>query len=247
MSDLIYENFPISDSDAKKVLFDLNRKVDANYNDLYNRILLKNWFGTKPSAYSEFEGDGTLKMVGNATVWDDLRIVPGAFQFPGNQDPALQDWRPGGAGTTYKVYKFIKNDEVHASCQIPHNYKEGSDVYFHIHWTPAGRGNEESGAYVGWKVDYSVANIDGVFGSSATVDLSHACTGTDDYHEMTPDILVSGAGWTVSSILYLRIYRSDTGTDDTWASANASESPVLLEFDIHYEINTIGSRLRLTK
>ena len=28
------------------------------------------------------------------TVWDDLRIVPGAFSFGGSSDPTLRDWQP---------------------------------------------------------------------------------------------------------------------------------------------------------
>jgi len=200
-----------------------------------------------PSNYSEFEPNGTLRFRGNSTVWDDLRIVPGAFQFAGAADPTLSAWQPGGAGATHQVYKFQKNDEVFASCQMPHKYREGTDVRFHIHWTPCDRGNEESGNNVGWKVDYSWANIDGTFASSATVDLSDACTGTDDYHEMTSDVLVSGTNRTISSVFQLRIYRSDTGTDDTWASGLAAQSPALLEFDIHFQIDTVGSRQSLVK
>ena len=197
--------------------------------------------------YTEFEADGTMEFNGAATVWDDMRIVPGAFSFPGTADPTLESWQPAGSGTTFKVYKFKKNDEVQASVQLSHGYKEGSDVYFHVHWTPADRGIAEGTALVGWKVDYSWANIDGTFGASATVDLSDACQSTDDDHLMTPDVLVSGTGKTISSIFELRIYRSDTGADDTWAGGTGAQSPALLEFDIHYEKDTVGSRLTLTK
>ena len=189
----------------------------------------------------------SLEFNGDATVWEDARIVPGAFQFAGAADPALEDWQPTGAGSTFKVYKFKKNDEVFASIQVPHAYKEGTDVYFHIHWTPCDRGAAESGNLVGWKVDYSWANIDGTFPVSATVDLSHACEGTDDEHELVVEVLVDGTGKTISSMLILKIYRSDTGADDTWAGTTNAQSPALLEFDFHYLINTVGSRQSLVK
>jgi hypothetical protein len=35
--------------------------------------------------------------------------------------------------------------------------------------------------------------------------------------------------------------------DDTWSGSIAATSPALLEFDIHYQINTIGSETELTK
>jgi len=197
--------------------------------------------------YAELESDGTLSFNGSATIWDDLRIVPGAFTFGGGSDPSLQSWQPSGGGATFKVYKFVKNDEVFATCQMPHGYKEGSDLYFHLHWTPADRGAAEGAVNVGWKVDYSIASIDSNFGASATATLTDACSGADDRHELTSSVQVSGTGLTISHIIMLRIYRSDTGADDTWAGTTAAQSPALLEFDIHFELNTVGSRTELVK
>jgi hypothetical protein len=173
--------------------------------------------------------------------WDDLRIVPSALQFIGSGDPSIIDWQPGGSGTTFKVLAFAKNDAIYVTTQMPHSYKEGSDLEFHAHWTPKDRGNEESGNTVGWKVDYSIANIGSNFGSSATVDLSDTCSGVDDRHEITASVQVSGTGLTISHMIILKIYRSDTGADDTWVGTTADQSPVLLEFDIHFEQNSIGS------
>lgn len=178
------------------------------------------------------------------SVWNDLKIVPGAFSFGGSSDPVIRDWTLGG--TDFKVYKFDKNDQVFATCQMPHSYKEGSDLQFHIHWTPCDRGTEESGSLVGWKVDYSIANTDGIFGSSSTADLSDACSGVDDEHELTASVTVSGTGLTISHIIMLRIYRSDTGADDTWAGTT-TQAPALLEFDIHFENDTAGSKQELIK
>ncbi len=45
----------------------------------------------------------------------------------------------------------------------------------------------------------------------------------------------------------LKIYRSDTGTDDTWAGTSAAQSPGLLEVDFHHEIDTMGSRQEFIK
>ncbi len=197
--------------------------------------------------YLNVDSGGRVLLVGTAQTWEDIRIVPGAFQFPGVADPTLQSWQPGGAGATYKVYKFLKNDEVHFTCQIPHNYKEGSDIKPHIHWTPCDRGNEENGNTVGWKIDYSWANSDAVFASSTTVDLSHACSGTDDQHEMTDSGTITGTNKDISGVLQIRLYRSDTNADDTWVGATTALSPAILEFDLHYEIDSLGSDLELVK
>ena len=50
-----------------------------------------------------------------------------------------------------------------------------------------------------------------------------------------------------SSFENIDINRSDTGDDDTWVGATAALSPAILEFDLHYEIDSLGSDLELTK
>jgi len=193
----------------------------------------------------ESPADKTLVIVDGA--WEDLKIVPGAFTFGGSSDPSLTNWQPGGSGATFKVYSFAKNDQVFATCQMPHAYQLGTDLKFHIHWTPKDRGITESGKLVGWKVDYSIANVNGTFPVSGTVDLSDAVTGTNDKHEITSSVTVSGTGLNISHIIMCRIYRSDTGADDTWVGTTAAQSPALLEFDIHFQQNTLGSRQEVVK
>lgn len=173
--------------------------------------------------------------------------MPGAFQFAGAADPILVNWQPSGSGSTFKVYAFRKNDEVYATIQMPHRHKEGSNLHFHIHWTPKDRGTAEASNLVGWKVDHSITNVNGTFGASNTVDLSDACDGTDDKHQLTTCVEVDGAGLNISHIILLKIYRSDTGADDTWSGNTAAQSPVLLEFDIHYQIDDRGSQEETTK
>lgn len=167
--------------------------------------------------------------------WEDNRIVPGFFQFAGSNDPTQIGWQPGGSGATFQVYEFDASDEVFFTVQMPHNYKEGSDLKAHVHWTPGTNGNEENTKTVAWKLDYSWSNIGAAFGASATVDMTDTCSGVDHQHELSPSATISGSGKTISSMLVCRLYR-DTG--DTWAG---STGPLLLEFDLHYQINSIGS------
>ena len=206
---------------------------------------------TVPTTAVTINSDKSVDFADRLTIqdtdWDDMRILPGAFDFAGSADPTLSDWQPGGSGATFKVYKFQKDNEVFASTQMSHAYKEGTDLELHIHWTPADRGNEESGAAVGWKVDYTIANVNGTFGSSSTADFSDTVTGTDDKHEITSAVVIDGTGLTISHMILMRIYRSDTGADDTWAGSTAAQSPAILEVDVHYEINTFGSSAQFTK
>jgi len=159
--------------------------------------------------------------------------------------PSLENWQPGLSGTTFKIWKFKENDEVYFSCQLPHTYKEGTDLIPHVHWTPGDRGNEESGNVVAWKLDYSWININGVFLPSSTIDMSDACSGVDDTHELASNETIDGTSKKISSMIICRLYRDSTG--DTWVGTTNAQSPGLLEFDIHFEIDTLGSRQEIIK
>jgi len=185
--------------------------------------------------------NGEVTLNGTATVWDDMRIIPSSFGRPGIADPDIVAYDVNGGGVSTYLYEFAKNDIASFVVQLPHGYKQGTDIHCHAHWTPGARGNEESGATVGWKVDYSWASINGTFGTMATADLSDACDGTDHKHQKTPSVAISGSGKGGSSMLICNIKRTDTGADDTWAGTASGSLPMLLEVDFHYEISAIGS------
>lgn len=186
---------------------------------------------------------GTNKtVVLTPVVWDDIRIVPGSFDRPGVSDPAMVAYAPNGGAISTYLWEFEKNDIASFSVQLPHSYKTGENIYVHVHWTPGTRGNEENGNKVGWKIDYTWANINAAFGSMDTLDLSDACDGTDHVHQMTPDVAITGTSKGISSMLLCNIKRTDTGTDDTWAGTTTGNLPLLMEIDFHFPIDTVGSR-----
>ena len=195
---------------------------------------------TNPNAYFEPE-DGTLVFKNDGTVWDDMRILPSEFSRPGQTDPTIQTWTVDKIG--YSIWCFNPDQLGYFSVQVPHSYKEGSDIYVHAHWTPKENGATEDGHTVAWGVWLTWANIDAIFDTSVNVDLTDTCDGVNDKHLMTPDILIDGTGKTVSSMITGLFYR-DTG--DSWSGTGA-DGPGLLELDFHFEIDTIGSRERLSK
>jgi hypothetical protein len=225
-------------ADSNKLLFGAGKDMSLYYDGTNGYITTND---IAPSDLKIACGtDKTLEL--QETVWDDMRVVPGSFDRPGISDPNIVAVQPGGSGTTTYLYEFAKNDIASFTIQLPHGYKPGTDIYAHIHWTPGTRGNEENGATVGWKLDYTWASLNSNFGTMTTLDLSDACDGTDWKHQMTPDIVISGTGQGISSMLICNIKRTDTGTDDTWAGTASGQLPLLLEIDFHYQIDTIGSR-----
>jgi len=236
----IYQNTDVDGdvwltSDNDRVYLGAGKDVDFYYDGTY--CYLRTDLQNPSDLRLDCGTNKTLEL--QETVWDDLRIIPGAFEFAGTSDPSLENWQPGGSGPVFKIRKFKSGDEVFFTCQIPHGYKEGTNIGVHLHWTPADRGNEESGNTVAWKLDYSWANRKAVFPSGSTADMTDTCTGTDDYHEVTASIPITGTGKTISGMLTCRLYR-DAG--DTWAGITGAQSPGILEDDIHFEADTMGSR-----
>jgi hypothetical protein len=212
--------------------------------------LMHRQIATDPAAPAQsVDIDSNGNVILGVPVYEDVRIVPTSFDFVGNTDPSLVSYTPTGSGIATMMYEFAKNDVAYFQIQIPHQYKEGTDISVHCHWTPGVRGSEEGTNKVGWKVIYSWANTDGTFPAMATADLSDACTSTDDAYLMTPEVTIDGhtIAKTISSMLICQITRTDTGTDDTWASSTSGQLPLLLEVDFHFQIDTLGSRTALIK
>ena len=195
----------------------------------------------------------TIKEVGTPlneqVVWTDLFINSGLFKFRGTSDPVWRDWQPNGSGATFRLLKFNQSDEIFFSCQMPHEYKEGSEIHAHVHWTPCDRGIAEAGHNVAWKLDYTVANINGtIFPSSTTLDMTDDFHDTNEYHEVAAAATTipgsySGEDLTISHMLVCRLYR-DTG--DTWVGTGAN-APALLQSDFHYQKDMAGSREQWVK
>jgi hypothetical protein len=172
--------------------------------------------------------------------WDDMRILPTAFDFAGNADPvAVATFQPGGSGTAFRLYEFAVNDEGFFTTQMPHGWKAGTNLWPHVHWSPGPRGNEEIGKTVAWALDYTIASIGGVFYTSRTIAMTGTCTGVDYHHEITSNAgSISMAGIGLSAMMLGRLYRT---TGDSWASTTSGQLPLLLELDFHYEVDSLGS------
>lgn len=256
------EDALVVDASADEVIININTKASNIYipsdsNKLYlgagNDASL-DYDGTNANIRTDLVAPSDLNIdcgtdktiVLEDTVWDDMRVVPGSFDRPGASDPTITAIQPGGSGTTTYLYRFEKDNIASFTIQLPHNYKVGTDIYCHVHWTPGDNGVAENGNFVGWKLEYTWASINGAFGTMNEIDLSDACDGTNWKHQMTPDIAITGTDKGISSMLICNIKRTDTGTDDTWAGTGIS-SPLLLEIDFHYEIDTMGSRQKAAK
>lgn len=188
--------------------------------------------------YTEIENDGTIEFIGNATVWDDLRF-PAQTLSSGATPPDNVTW----ANANLRTKGFDGSgtlESVEVNIQMPHTWKVGSLIYPHIHWGPT----TVATGTVKWIFEYTQANVNGTFSTATTVSSStEAISVASQWKQFITALpAIDTTGWGLSSMTVARLYRDPTDVADTYAGDAG-----LLEFDVHYQQDTIGSRDEYTK
>jgi hypothetical protein len=210
-----------------------------------------NHFGDNTN-YSAFEADGTLAFYGDAMVWDDLRIEPTA-RTAGNNAPVFEQYMTNGAASR-GVYLYSLDDatasnekELFFTVQMPHSWA-GTAIDLHVHWIGS---VADTTAEPRFGLEYNWIDIGGTF-ANTTIVYANVKTPTDAnvtafkhyltaFTAITPSANQDG----ISSVIMGRLFRDSANAGDTY---NAASNKVgVLYIDVHYEINTIGSREELAK
>ena len=205
---------------------------------MYDTVLKTMKIGdTSGNNYTEFESDGTMKFVGDAVVFDDAFPVqlftPASTPAPDLITVAgsIVGWGFDGNATTEYLY---------GSIELPHQYKEGTDVEFHIHQVnfTAGAGN------VKWFLEYVWCPLVGAIPSVSTIVSSVNTIASGDVRNSKPVTIatLSGTGRSISDVLCFRLSRQPTDTGDTFPN-----DVCVLAMGLHYQIDTVGSRQMYVK
>jgi hypothetical protein len=172
--------------------------------------------------------DGSILLLNTATQWDDLRGPASGINPVGSPSAATPNTSDGSL-------TFAKGNVAIAWFQLPHAWKVGSDIFIHIHWSKA----TSASGNVNWQMQYKWANIgSGMPAFSALTSGTHVISdaNTADLHALTSWPAVAGTGKTISSMICVYISRTNNASDTYTGNAN------LYEIDIHYEVDSFGSR-----
>ncbi|HEC60733.1 hypothetical protein LCGC14_0461060 [marine sediment metagenome] len=190
--------------------------------------------------------------------WDDLRVPLNSIKTGGVKDPTFTKWKDDGAGSRgiydwHFAYQVVagNEEEVFFDTQLPHSYKEGADLNFHVHWTPLVSG--AAGEFVKFGLEYTWVNINENFPANTTIIYSDASSaaaastsgdGTlihgKQYKTLFPAI--TGTGMRISSVLSCRFFRNSSHANDTLA-----QDVIIFDVDFHFEIDSLGSKTILIK
>jgi len=174
--------------------------------------------------------EGSLLLASSAVAHDDLRVPASSVKIKGSQD--IPEWGVLTGNLQTLFFDSSDDDQIFFVTQMPHSYKEGTEIHPHIHWMPTtgGTGN------VVWGFEYAWFNVNDVM-PSATSETITVAAEADKKQQIAAFTPIDGTGKKISSILICRVWReSSNGSDDYSGDAG------FLEFDFHYEVDAFGSR-----
>ena len=182
--------------------------------------------------YTEIESDGTVKFNGDATVWDDLNFDP---DESGGPTVTLPDYVTIN-NVIHREFTSANNQLCGAARELPHEYKLSSTMYPHIHvFLKAGESAGTTGVTFTfyWELRQTTGVTSGNVSLSATSAQLTANSSLFTIHD--------GTGFAGSAELGSQLAVTIART------AGDAGDVVVTTYGIHYEIDTVGSRTRLTK
>lgn len=191
--------------------------------------------------YIQVGADGTLTLVGTATVYDDIT-------------PGIAAARTSGPGVTLNLVEMTLDFVVTANLddygvlpfQLSHRVVAGSPIAPHIHW-------EQAQANVpNWLIQYRWQRNGGL---KTTAWTNYKCnTPVFPYVGATLNQITHGApvaaptGYGISDIIQMRVIRDSANASGLFAGADPyTATAAVTSFDPHVEMDTLGSAMEYTK
>lgn len=205
----------------------LNSQNDYRFRD-NGKLLVEKSDGEVWNEVGHFD-----KGVGDIGKWEDLRFPASSINPPG----LISDPDRSNEDGTY-LFGAAGTEILMGVAQLPHSWKEGTELRPHIHWAPT---TIDAGNIV-WKFEYKLfGNGDTIpaewGGSTITLATTEAIVQHIDGFDA-----VDASTEAISSMMLWRLSRLGAEATDTYP-----EDATLFEFDIHYLTDSFGSYLEFTK
>jgi len=231
----------MADSVEEEILYGLSANAgtsdDASRSDhTHGSPEYPSRFPLEGSDYSEFEASGTLKFNGAATTWDDINESLQSLRSVGVTvlDDIVVD------SNTFRAFTGtgVQAQFAEGSTEILHPYKEGSSIEPHVHWMP----EDANTGDVKFTLGYRWWNKNGVMPAETLISVVQAAPGVAFQSLKASFPIIDGTGKEHGSRFVYRVIRDPADAADTY-----EHHAVGLDFGIHYEKDTTGSRTVSTK
>jgi len=179
----------------------------------------------------------TLKLTTSA--WRDINLGAGVFTNPASSIPGeVQFVDNTGANTGIYTYGFAVGEKVSGDFEMQHDYKEGTDLYFHVHFqgNDAPTGTDK----VRWQLTYTFMQ-DGETLAPAT-PITKECDCDTQYEAIRCDFdAIDGTDIKIGDQFLFTLERIAATTDEYAGDA------VVATIGMHIQLDTLGSRQIGTK
>ena len=182
--------------------------------------------------YSEFEADGTLVAKGSATTWLDIDF-PIIVRTTGPNIPTLATLVGNLTVPQWEIGDYFQCEGQ----EMIHAWKEGSDVYWHLHLIT--NGQEAVSKYCRFEIQIAYGNVGSQIGNLQTItspEFEIPANTPDRTHLILPIDSSSMTGITIGTQVYARLERIAS------TIADPVDSPFCTMLQMHIECDTIGSR-----
>ncbi len=215
-------------------LKDLDYDLDQLYAKFESLICFNKLRVGTSENFTEIEPDGSLEFNGDATVWNDINIGAGTLSGPPGLQPGVVNFVDNlGADTGIATFGLAVGEGLSGALEIPHSYKNGSDIFFHVHWqgiaAPTGIDN------VKFQLTYTVGVFEETLVPATVVTLETAFD--TQYESKRSDFAtITGTNFNFEGQFLFTIERVVAAGD-----AYAGEA-LLQTVGVHFEEDTVGSR-----
>lgn len=180
------------------------------------------------------------------TVWKDINLGSALLSKPAASAPDTDEFKDsGGTDTGVETYAFAPGEKVSGLFEIQHDYKEGTDLTFHVHWQgiTAPTGTDK----VQWQLIYTLTRDSQTLQSTTTIttesdyDTQYEFI-SSDFAAIDGSAAGHGGGNIQIGDQFLFQFSRITASTDEYGGDS-----LIATVGIHYQINTIGSRQIGTK
>jgi hypothetical protein len=172
-------------------------------------------------------------------VWDDIVVATSTVRFGGASPVSDQAYKGGSVAS----YSNASDNYLYFTIELPHDYKEGTDIKCHFHYVLPVAGSASGVENVKFDLSFCASEGGGAFGSpdttgTTTFDVQN--TAVDDL-EIQALHTITGTNLKVSDTLICHLKR------DTSVATPYGNPVYVIEVDFHYQKDTMGSRQEFTK
>ena len=180
-------------------------------------------------------------------VYKDINIGAAMLSLPAATAPDEDEFvDEAGDDTDISTWAFAIGEQVSGNFEIQHDYKEGTDLVFHIHWqgiaAPTGTDN------VQWRLTYTLSEEGNTLDAPTIVDSPDAAIDTQYSFHRTNVATIDGAtkgnngGNIEIGNQFLFTIERVAATGDAYAG-----DALIATVGVHYQVDTMGSRMITTK